>query len=454
MTIMANPESVLAFSQPKNILSWAPTNGPEWLNAVRSNAADQFVSLGLPTMQHEDWRMTSLKTFAEISFSRSVCDDNLPVIAPDDIAFFGYSELPCSTLVFVNGHYRADLSERLSLPDGVVVCDLQEAIASNHPAVQSHLAQHLETKDEAFAALNTAMFESGAFVFVPRNVNAKDPIHILNLTVATSSERLAFFPRNLFVIEEDAEVTIIEDFVCTDEDNAVTYLTNGATEIVAGARSKVHHYFNERESRGAYNISSMRVIQEEDSYFESHSAILGAGLVRNNILPKLAGPNCYSLLNGIYIGEGTQRIDNFMRVEHDSTDGRSRQYFKGILNDHSQASFSGRIVVAEGAQQTDAVQSNQNLLLSDDARAISKPQLEIYADDVKCTHGATIGEIDESALFYLKTRGINETAARSLLLHAFAMESLDRMSLEPIRTKLEGILVDRLPNCEILKGIL
>jgi len=430
------------------------TSGPDWLAEIHRAGAEHFRRLGVPSRKHEDWRITNITPLGKERLLRQ--DGKAAITAsPEDLAPFAYPGLKCDTIVFLNGRFEASLSSIGATPDGVIISSLGEAIESHGQLVRAHLAKYVETEDDAFPALNTAEFTDGGFVYVPAGVKHDRPLHILNVTVADPKEEaIAHFPRNLFIIEENAEATIIEDYVCTDESIEARYFTNAVTEIYVGRQATARHYFTERESRGAYNISTLRVHQEEATHFESHSALFGAAIVRNNVYPRLAGANCHSLLNGIYFGNGERKIDNFMRVEHQNVHGESRQYYRGVLTDASQAAFSGRIVVAKGAQKTDAVQSNQNLLLSDEARAHSKPPLEIYADDVKCTHGATAGELDEEALFYLRSRGLKERTAKTLLVHAFAMESLERMSLEPVRDVLESHLIARLPGGETLRKYL
>jgi Fe-S cluster assembly protein SufD len=226
------------------------------------------------------------------------------------------------------------------------------------------------------------------------------------------------------------------------------------TEIVVGANAQVNHYFIERESERAFNVATLRVEQHRDSRFNSHSVLLGGAIVRNNVNPVLDGEGCDSLLNGLYIGRNAQHMDNHMRVVHGKPNGDSRQYYRGIMDDESHGVFSGRIVVVRDAQKTDAIQSNQNLLLSPNAQVNTKPQLEIFADDVTCTHGATVGELDENAVFYLRSRGMSEDAAMGMLIYSAARESLERMKVEAVRERLTGILLERLPHTQALKPYL
>ncbi|MEX0742507.1 MAG: Fe-S cluster assembly protein SufD, partial [Phycisphaeraceae bacterium] len=232
------------------------------------------------------------------------------------------------------------------------------------------------------------------------------------------------------------------------------YLNNAVTEVTVAEQAHVDHYFVERDSEEAFNLTSLRIRQGRDSRFESHTALFGGSIVRNNVIVELAGENCDSTINGLFMGHGSQHMDNYMRVIHGAPNGDSRQFYKGILDDKSHGVFSGRIVVREGAQKTDAKQTNRNLLLSDDATVNTMPQLEIYADDVKCTHGATMGQLNKDAQFYLQARGIDAATARSMLIYAFAGESLERMNVAPIRDELEQLMLDRLPGGAKLKALI
>jgi Fe-S cluster assembly protein SufD len=262
------------------------------------------------------------------------------------------------------------------------------------------------------------------------------PIYLLFVSTA-SDKPLMTHPRNLIVAEHESQATIVEDYVSIGESVA---FCNTATELVAGENAIISHYMIEREHRQAFNVSTLRLQQGRNANVSSHSVLLGGGLVRNNVHPVLAGEGGECLINGLFIGSGRQHLDNYMLVEHASPHCGSRQFYNGILDDHAHGVFHGRIVVHKDAQKTDAKQTNRNLLLSDDAQIDTKPQLEIYADDVKCTHGATIGQIEDNALFYLRSRGIDEISARKLLLLAFASECLDRMRASPARDHVEKLI--------------
>lgn len=416
---------------------------PAWLHELARRAAARFASLGVPTRRHEEWRLTNVETLAQTEFRIAEEPTDVSV---EDLSQFDIPGLAGSRIVFVNGSYAPSLTSIESLPKGVLVLPLREAIASHGELVKAQLGKHADAEQDAFTALNTAMLGDGLFVFVPKGTVVERPIHVLNVTAAdeaNGSSMSMTSPRNLIIIGENAQATIIEDYVALTD---TAYFTNAVTEMVVGEHAHAVHYLLERESARAINISTLRINQKVSSNFASHSVLLGGALVRNNIVPVLDGEHCESLLNGLYLTRGRQHVDNHMQVVHAKPNCDSRQFYKGVLSDESTAVFSGRIIVAKDAQKTDAKQSNANLLLTDRCRANTHPQLEIYADDVKCTHGATIGQVDENAVFYLRARGLSEAAARGMLIHAFAEESLERMTLEPIKTYLEGELFSRLPQ--------
>ncbi len=403
-----------------------------WLRELRDRAFARFCETGFPTTHDEDWRFTNVSAISRTEFELPSGKD-LP--SPADIQPFTTPGAACQ-LVFVDGRFSRELSSFGILSQGVKVASLAEQIDRDPAAVEAHLGRYLNLQRDAFSALNTAFAEDGAYVYVPRGVILEQPIALL--FVATASDQpLMTHPRNLVVVESQAQATIVEDYVSLGESTA---FCNTATELVAGDNAVVSHYMLEREHQQAFNISTLRIQQGRSANVSSHSVLLGGGLVRNNVHPVLAGEGAECLINGLFIGSGQQHLDNYMLVEHASPHCASRQFYNGILDDHAHGVFHGRIIVHKDAQKTDAKQTNRNLLLSDDARIDTKPQLEIYADDVKCTHGATIGQMEENALFYLRSRGIDEIAARKLLLLAFASECLDRMAASAARDHVEKLI--------------
>ncbi|HMB69485.1 MAG TPA: Fe-S cluster assembly protein SufD, partial [bacterium] len=394
---------------------------------------DRFRELGFPTLKHEDWRFTDVSPIANTEF---VLADGSP--STDGIGSFDDVDGP--RLAFVNGRFVPELSAIGNLPDGVVVTSLAEALVSHRELLEPRLAS-LAADEEAFTALNMAFLRDGLFVHVPRNVDLPGAVQARFLTRGGDAP-VMMHPRCVVILEEGARATVMEEYV--SEDGTAASFSNAVTQYVLGKNAHGRHYLVESENEAAYVVSSLYVDQERDTDFASHSALLGGKLVRNNIFPTLLGENCLSVVNGVYVPRHDQLHDNRMRVRHSAAHCESRQYYRGILNDRAKAMFSGRIVVDEGAQQTDAVQSNKNLLLSRTAMAETKPQLEIYADDVKCTHGATTGQIDESAIFYFQARGIPEAEARRLLTFAFVNEIFDRMELDVVRERLRRHVADRL----------
>src|SRR5437660_6351175 len=402
-----------------------------WLRRLREDAFARFCEVGFPTTHDEDWRFTNVSAIARTSFELAQNGQ----LAKEELEQFRIKGAACQ-LVFVNGHFVRELSSVGKMPAGVKVSGLAEEIDSNPGAIEAHLGRYLDTRRDAFCALNTAFAEDGAYVHIRKGVVLEEPIFLL--FISTGAEvPLMSHPRNLVVAEEESQATIVEDYVSVGKSTA---FCNTITELVAGDSAVISHYMIEREHQQASSVSTLRIQQERSANVASHSVLLGGGLVRNNVHPVLAGEGGECLINGLFIGNDHQHLDNYMLVEHASPRCGSRQFYNGILDGHAHGVFHGRIIVHEDAQKTDAKQTNRNLLISDDAQIDTKPQLEIYADDVKCTHGATIGQIEGDALFYLRSRGIDEVSARKLLLFAFASECLDRMKQGPVRKHVEGLI--------------
>lgn len=414
----------------------APGHDVRWLRDLREGAFARFCEVGFPTTHDEDWRFTNVSAISRAAFELA----QKSAVAARDVAPFRISGAACQ-LVFVNGHFSRELSNLGDTVVGVTVSSLAGQIDRDPTALEQHLGRYLNIQRDAFAALNSAFVEDGAYVHIRRGTVLQSPICFL--FISTSSDRPSMSnPRNLIVAENETQATIVEDYVSLGGEAAA--FCNTATELLAGDNAVILHYMIEREHQQAFNVSTLRLQQGRSANISSHSVLLGGGLVRNNVHPVLAGEGSECLINGLFIGKGQQHLDNYMLVEHASQHCASRQFYNGILDDRAHGVFHGRIIVHKDAQKTDAKQTNRNLLLCDDARIDTKPQLEIYADDVKCTHGATIGQIEENALFYLRSRGIDEISARKLLLLAFASECLDRMAPNPARDHVERLIQDHL----------
>lgn len=422
----------------------AIAQAPEWIQPVRTAQLERFLEQGLPHSKLEAWRMTNLESLTKLPLTVG-----LPASTSTSLAVPEIEQLDAVKLVFVNGRFSEELSDIGSLPTGVEVIPLGKAIADAHPLVQKHLTQSSE-RDDVFAALNAAWTEDGAFIHAARGVVFERPIALYYLA-DVGDQPLVISPRNLIVLDEQAQLTVVERYVGRSDS---VYFTNAFTEIVQGADSNLEHYRLQEESDNAFHICGFDARLDRQAVTAAHTMLFGGRIVRNNIHPVLVGDGCDCLVNGLYVPTGRQHMDNHMRVEHVGLHGDSRQYYRGILADDATSVFSGRIVVAKGAQKTDAKQTNSNLLLSDKAHAHAQPQLEIYADDVKCTHGATVGRLDQRELFYLLSRGIDRVTANAVLIYAFAADTLERMRSEPMRNCLKGELLARLPGGDRVRNVL
>jgi len=414
---------------------------PAWLRGLRERGFARFCEVGFPTTKNEDWRFTNVNAIAQTPFHLARDSRRSEATYSDTLDACRIPGAACQ-LVFLNGRFASELSDLGNLPPGVRAGSLAQTIAQGGASLEPHIGRYVNIERDAFCALNTAFIEDGAYVYLPRGTVLEAPICFLFISLPGNDPEMTN-PRNLIVAENATEGSIVEDYVSLG--SGVSF-SNVVTELVAGEDAVISHYMIEREDRHAFNISTLRTQQARSSNVTSHSVLLGGGLVRNNVHPVLAGEGGECLINGLFIGNGHQHMDNYMLVEHASPHCGSRQFYNGILDGHSHGVFHGRIIVHKDAQKTDAKQTNRNLLLSDDAQIDTKPQLEIYADDVKCTHGATIGQVEENALFYMRSRGIEETDARSLLLLAFANECLDRMKSAPVRDYLRDLVQGWLPG--------
>ncbi len=429
------------------------TNDPAgWFLPIRKAAFAHFAELGFPTTDDEEWRFTNVNALAATRFesphavSCKVSAEQLSALLFD---------APAQTrLVFVNGRYAPSLSVGKPVSDVVRVASLSASLVGSRSVLETHLARHAAYDTESFTALNTALWEDGALVYISRRTAVEAPIHIVHVTTTPGpvpAPALAVHPRNLIVLEESSQATVVETYIGL---GSAPCFTNAVTELVAGDNAVLDHYKLVREGESAYHIGRTQIHQYRSANVSSHTITLDGGLVRNDIHVVLDGEGGDCTLNGLYMLNDAQHVDNHLIVEHAKPHCFSREFFKGILDGKSKGIFSGRIIVRKGAQKTDAKQTNRSLLLSADAQVESRPQLEIFADDVKCTHGATIGQVNADALFYLRSRGLSAEAARSLLVHAFARESIALVKLEPLRRHLDELLVSRLPGGELFREVL
>jgi Fe-S cluster assembly protein SufD len=403
---------------------------PAWLRGVREASLARFAELGFPSTRLEEWRFTSVAPLVETPFEPAP-----PAVAEPAVG------AGTRGLVFVNGRFSARLSSPPALPAGVRAESLAVALHGEQARiVEQHLARVAADLRNPFTALNTGFAADGAFVHVAGGVTLEEPLHLLFLTAPDGAPTVSH-PRVLLLVDREASATIVERYVGPE---SVPYWTNAVTEVVVGDGARVELVRMQQEAPGAFHVASTHTRQGRDSELRFHPLVLGAAVARHDITNVLDGPGAELLLNGLYLLGGRQHADHHTVIDHAQPDCRSQEFFNGVLADRARGVFNGRIVVRPGAQRTDSKQTNHNLVLSEEARADSQPQLEIYADDVKCTHGATLGPLDPKELFYLQSRGIAPAAARALLTYGFGAEILGRLRHPGLRATLDGLVRARL----------
>jgi Fe-S cluster assembly protein SufD len=421
----------------------AAASAPAWVREIRNSAIDRFAEQGFPTTKNEDWRFTRVRPLLQHDF-RLLDEFSQNGFSAERLGDLSFRDTGCHRLVFLNGHFAENLSSVGQLSDGLNITSLRNALETHGDLVRPHLARHAQAEKNPFVALNTAYLLDGAFVHIARGALIERPIHLLFISTAKQNELMSH-PRNLIVAEELAQATVIESYVGA-EDNV--YFTNAVTEVVVGDNADIEHHKIQKESRAAYHVASLNAYMGRDSRFSTDFVSMGGTLVRNDVNTVLDGEGIECTLDGLYMANGHQHVDNHTTIEHVQPHCESHELYKGILNGRARGVFNGRIHVHPDAQKTDAKQTNGCILLSDDAQINTNPQLEIYADDVKCTHGAFVGQIDEKAVFYLRSRGIKETDARHMLIHAFANEVLERIKVKPLRERLATDLFDWLSKAQ------
>ena len=405
---------------------------PEWFWARRRVGMQRFAELGFPTSRDEEWKYTNLAPLARKS-------PPLADLAPDGISAAqlesaGLAEVEGYRLVFVNGHFSAALSRTEASPGGIQVGALTERLSAGDGSLEEHFTHLADVDHHALVALNTAFLEDAALVEIPARAVIDAPVHVVFLSSADQPDRVSH-PRVFIRAGRDSQATLIESYLALGDQ---PYWTNPVTEIVGGENARVEHYRLQQETTQAWHTGIVYVRQQRDSNFVSHSLSFGGRLVRADYRAVLADQGCECTLNGLYAVKGNQHVDHHTTIDHAHPHCNSHQLYKGVLDGRSTAVFNGKILVREDAQKTDAFQSNKNLLLSENADVNTKPQLEIFANDVRCSHGATVGQIDEEATFYLRSRGIPHSAARGLLTYAFAADILERIQVQSLRDRLES----------------
>jgi Fe-S cluster assembly protein SufD len=465
-------------------------SAPSWLREIRRAAMESFAEKGFPTTRQEEWRNTNVAPIAAVPFQPAATTSErghparatagrMPALRgvaslAERIGQLPLADLGCPRLVFINGHFSKQLSTLEALPKGVKADSLAEALASDGKTLERHLTRYAaDYREHAFVTLNTAFLEDGAFLEIPRGMVLEKPVYLLYVSVPSGLPTVSY-PRNLIIAGRESQATVVEGYIwggtgtlaragaspeketgksasatvdtagASNFGPAEVYFTNAVSEIALGEGAVLRYHRIQQESESAFHFGRLQFHQERSSNLATHSVATGGALVREEVNAVLDGEGAEATLAGLYVVNGRQHIDNQTTLDHAQPHCSSREVYKGVLDGESSAVFNGKIIVRKDAQKTDSKQSNKNLLLSEKAIIDTKPALEIYADDVKCTHGATIGQIDPEAIFYLRSRGIGRQEAREMLTFAFANDILERIKYEPLRARLREGLYARL----------
>jgi len=419
-------------------------NENKFLSQLQSDAKSKLKGMKFPTLKTEEWKYTNLKKLLSSEFIHSSEIEEIEITS-DDVKKMKFNNFEHYLLVFVNGVFRKELSDYEELKKEIVISTISEAIEKNEKLVEKYLSK-IVVNQTAFDYLNLSSFVDGLFIQIPNGKQLEKPIQILN--ISGSKGEMTYTPfRNLFIVGENSEAAIIQKYVGIDSER---YFNNISTEIFIDKNGVLNIYKIELENEDSFHINKTDVIQSRDSQFNHFNFTFGGKLIRNDINTKLNGENIECTLNGLYIGNESQHIDNNTFINHAKPHSTSNELYKGILDDNSRGVFCGKILVEKDAQLTNAYQNNNTILLSDDATVDTKPQLEIYADDVKCTHGATVGQLDESAMFYILSRGIPKDKARSMLIKAFAESVVEGVKIEPLRDELNNLIFECLNSVKVL----
>ena len=415
-----------------------PGQGLPWLANIRREALTRFRIKGFPAQRDEDWKYTSVAQIEKGRFELLPAATDSAAIDAAQIAALAFPET--QLLVFVNGHLVPALSRIQTLPTGVTIAGIADMLEREPERLQTLLARQSSNYASSFAALNAACMIDGSYLHLAHDTLLEAPLHLLFIT---TQDNLATHVRNFVVAEAGSRACIIEHNATL---GAASYFSNVVTDIVIGRGAEIEHHKLQQESVKAFHIAEINADLGEGSRFISSSFALGGALARTDINVGLNASGAACSLDGLYMSEGRQHVDHHTRIDHNSPRGTSREFYKGVLSGASRAVFNGKVIVHPDAQHSDALQANHNLLLSEQAEVDTKPQLEIWADDVKCSHGATVGQLDDEQIFYLRSRGVGDAAARALLTYAFAAEMVGRVSLVPLRARLDQLLRERLPQ--------
>lgn len=406
------------------------------LHQVRRAALQTFENLGFPTIKHEEWKYSNVASLINKAYEIGQSS----TVSAEDLDSLQIPNLSGNILYFVNGQYRADLSRIVSLASEVQIMSFREALTEQSEAVGAYFSHLADFQDSAFTALNTAFAFDGVFIRVPDGKTVAEPIIMRFITDARTNS-VAAQPRNLIITGRNSEVKVVEAYRTLGDEAS---FTNAVTEVVVARDARVEYYKVQNDTDQSYHIGTTQVRQSDNSLFYSATVTLNGGFVRNNLNIVLDGEHCEAHMYGLYIPNGKQHIDNHTLVDHAKPNSYSNELYKGILEERATGVFNGKIYVRPDAQKTNAYQSCKNVVLSPDATMNTKPQLEIYADDVKCSHGTTTGKLNDEALFYMRSRGIPKEQAQTLLMYAFAEDVMNKIKIAPIREYLEGVVAEKL----------
>jgi Fe-S cluster assembly protein SufD len=416
---------------------------PAWLRETRRAGIEKFAELGFPTPRNEDWHFTSVAPIAESVFSP--LRGTSGTIEREALEPFTFAQSDWPLLVFVNGRYSAALSNLGALAKGVRATDLSSTLRNEPGLVEPWLGKLSPLDGRSFSALNAAFMSDGAVIHIAPDTEAPVPLHVIFVSDSSAAKGVAHL-RNLIVAGRHSKATVIESYVSLGDSH---YFTNAVTEVKVEEGATLAHYKIQRESQRAFHVHTIDAKQARDSHYVSFSFATGGALSRTNIYTNLDGEGCGATLNGLYMADDEQHVDHQTNIVHAQPNCFSREIYKGILSGSAHGVFNGKVYVFPIAQKTDGKQTNNNLLLSERARIDTKPQLEIYADDVRCTHGATVGRLDEMALFYMKSRGVSADRARRLLTYAFAADVLETIEVEAVRAELERATLERFTGASV-----
>jgi Fe-S cluster assembly protein SufD len=405
-----------------------------WLNTIRQQALEQFNKQGLPSKKVEDWKYTSLWNLAQQSFNHAAQACSLTIEQSEKVALLK----DAYRLVIVDGVYSAELSLLNDIQDGLTISPLFSGLAQ----VKQQLGQQVDVAKAGLTALNTMLMNEGIVVTVAADTEIVKPIELLVIN-SGQTDNLAIHLRNVVVMNKNSKATLIEHYVGLSDQTA---MTNVVSEVALDDAAELNHYKLQQESNNTFHIATLAAKQAANSKWNTNNISLGAQLARNDVHSRLEGEQSHTTMDGLYLVNGNQHIDNHTRIDHLVPNTTSNELYKGVLDDNSHAVFNGKVMVHQDAQKTDSNQSNHNLLLSRGCEIDTKPEMEIYADDVKCGHGSTVGQINQDQLFFLRARGLDEVSARSLLTYAFAVDVLERIPSEDIRQALAAVIEQRLPR--------